>query len=81
MSEPIIAPGWITTDQAAQLTGYGAVYIRRLAREGRIPIRPSVRPSGMPAYHQGARPAAENSPPLFTRKYLTIRDFHGILVA
>lgn len=38
MSEPI-APGWITTDQAEQLTGYGAVYIRRLAREGRIPAR------------------------------------------
>jgi len=38
MSEPI-APGWITTDRAAALTGYDPAYIRTLAKAGRIPAR------------------------------------------
>ena len=29
--------GWITIDQAAQLSGYEPAYIRQLMRQGRIP--------------------------------------------
>jgi excisionase family DNA binding protein len=28
--------GWITTKEAANMTGYTTVYVRRLAREGRV---------------------------------------------
>lgn len=38
MSEPI-ADGWMTTDQAARLTGYARVTIWRLARTGRVRAR------------------------------------------
>ena len=37
-SEPI-TEGWITTDQAAALTGYATAYIRRLLNRGRVPAR------------------------------------------
>ncbi|MBU0493688.1 MAG: helix-turn-helix domain-containing protein [Chloroflexi bacterium] len=35
MADPI-ADGWITTAEAASLTGYSRLYVRRLAREGCI---------------------------------------------
>jgi excisionase family DNA binding protein len=31
--------GWITTDEAAALTGYEPAYLRRLLNQGRIPAR------------------------------------------
>jgi excisionase family DNA binding protein len=35
MNEPITA-GWITTAEAAELTGYSAPYMRQLVKKGRI---------------------------------------------
>jgi excisionase family DNA binding protein len=35
MADPIAA-GWITTSEAASLTGYDRAYVRRLARQGRV---------------------------------------------
>lgn len=35
MANPIAA-GWITTDEAASLTGYARAYVRRLARQGQV---------------------------------------------
>lgn len=37
MTDKPIVDGWVTTDRAAQLSGYGLSYIRRLASRGRIP--------------------------------------------
>ncbi len=30
---------WLTTDQAAELTGYSVAYLRRLVRKGRVRAR------------------------------------------
>ena len=34
-----VAEGWMSAKEAASLTGYSAVYVRLLAREGRIEAR------------------------------------------
>jgi excisionase family DNA binding protein len=39
----VIVEGWITTDEAATLTGYSRAYIRRLANHGRVEARKIVR--------------------------------------
>ncbi len=31
--------GWLTTDQAAQVSGYSVAYMRRLVRQGRVKAR------------------------------------------
>ncbi|NLF01507.1 MAG: excisionase family DNA-binding protein [Anaerolineales bacterium] len=38
MSEPV-AEGWLTTDEAGALTGYGAPYVRQLIGHGRVQAR------------------------------------------
>jgi len=38
MSEPV-AEGWLTTDEAGALTGYGVSYVRRLGLCGRVQAR------------------------------------------
>jgi excisionase family DNA binding protein len=38
MTEPI-AQGWITTDEAGELTGYSKAYLRGLASGGRVEAR------------------------------------------
>lgn len=37
MAEPL--RGWIDTKEAAEVTGYSAVYVRLLARNGRVEAR------------------------------------------
>jgi excisionase family DNA binding protein len=37
--DPVVAEGWITTSEAVDLTGYGAEYLRQLARKGAIEAR------------------------------------------
>lgn len=32
----VVAEGWITTSEAVDITGYGAEYLRQLARAGKI---------------------------------------------
>lgn len=34
--KPPVNPGWVTTDEAAQATGYKVEYIRILARRGQV---------------------------------------------
>lgn len=35
----LLPEGWITTEQAQQLTGYNAEHLNRLARQGKIEAR------------------------------------------
>lgn len=35
--KPGIGDEWLTTEQAAQLTGYSQAYMRQLAERGRVP--------------------------------------------
>jgi excisionase family DNA binding protein len=35
----VVAEGWITTSEAVEATGYGAEYLRQLARKGAIEVR------------------------------------------
>jgi excisionase family DNA binding protein len=37
--ERVIAEGWITTSEAADLIGFSAEYMRRLARKGKVKAR------------------------------------------
>ena len=37
MNKPPINPGWVTTTEAAEATGYTPAYFRQLARRGAIP--------------------------------------------
>jgi excisionase family DNA binding protein len=38
-NDPMAIPeGWITSQQAVDLTGYTAQYLRRLARQGRLTV-------------------------------------------
>jgi excisionase family DNA binding protein len=38
-----VIDGWLTTDEAAEMTGYSTVYIRQLARRGSIEARKAGR--------------------------------------
>jgi excisionase family DNA binding protein len=37
--EELVWTGWLTTDEAAEVSGYSVAYMRRLVRQGRVEAR------------------------------------------